>query len=258
MMNELQGQNNSHAFIIASPDVGLREKKALELACRFICEEQGKAPCFQCRSCRNVLAGYHPDLIEISRKSDDKGKLKREIQVDQIRFMAADAYIRPTQSEKKVYLIKDAGFMNIPAQNAALKILEEPPAYAVFILCAESAETLLPTVRSRCTLIRVSGEKAGAVSELAEEYILIAAKKDPAKLCAFFGAHEALDTEKTAAFVSAVRFCLSGFLSLKKNYNGLTREDAFRLLSLCDRAEEYLRLNVGAKHIMGMLCVLTV
>ncbi len=260
MINEAKSktQNNSHAFIIASPDVGLREKKALELACGFICDEQGKAPCYQCRSCRSVLAGYHPDVIDISRKSDDKGKLKREIQVEQIRLMAADAYIRPTQAEKKVYIIKDAGFMNIPAQNAALKILEEPPSYAVFILCADSAETLLATVRSRCTLIRVSGERAGEASALAEEYISLAARKNPAKLCAFFGAHESLDTEKTAEFVSAVRFCLSGFLSQKREYKGLTREDAFRLLSLCDRAEEYQRLNVGSKHIMGLLCVLTV
>ena len=260
MINEVQSkaQKTSHAFIIASPDVELREQKALELALSFICEEQEKTPCLQCRSCRSVLAGYHPDVIDISRKSDDKGKLRREIQVEQIRLMAADAYVRPSQAEKKVYLIKDAGLMNIPAQNAALKILEEPPAYAVFILCADSAEALLATVRSRCTLIRVSGEKSRAENELAEEYISLAARKNPAKLCAFFGAHEALDTEKTAAFVSGVRFCLNGFLSMKKEYTGLTREDAFRLLSLCDMAEEYLRLNVGAKHIMGMLCVLTV
>lgn len=251
-------QQNSHAFIIASPDAEKREKKALELACSFVCLRQGQFPCMECQSCKNVLAGFHSDVIDISRKIDDKGKIKREIQIEQIRHMAADAYVRPQQAEKKVYLIKDAGTMNIPAQNAALKILEEPPAYAVFILCADSAEALLATVRSRCTVIRVEGEKKGAESELAEEYISLASRKSPAKLCAFFGKHEALDTERTAAFVSDVRFCLNSFICMKKEYSGLTREDAFRLISLCDRADEYLRLNVGTKHVLGLFCVLTV
>ncbi len=260
MINEMLSgaKHNSHAYIIVSPDSEQREKKALELACSFVCLRQGQYPCMECQSCKNVLAGFHPDVIDISRRSDDKGKLKREIQVEQIRYMASDAYIRPQQAEKKVYLIKDAGAMNTPSQNAALKILEEPPAYAVFILCAESAEALLATVRSRCTVIRVEGEKQGRDSELAEEYISLASMENPAKLCAFFGKHEALDAERTAAFVSDVRFCLNSFICMKKEYFGLTREDAFRLISLCDRADEYLRLNVGTKHILGLFCVMTV
>lgn len=260
MINEILGgaKQSSHAYIIASPDAEQREKKALELACSFVCLRQGQAPCMECQSCKNVLAGFHPDVIDISRKTDDKGKQKREIQIEQIRHMAADAYVRPQQAEKKVYLIKDAGTMNIPAQNAALKILEEPPAYAVFILCTDSAEALLATVRSRCTVIRVEGEKRGMESELADEYILLASSKNPAKLCTFFGKNESLDAERTAAFVSDVRFCLNSFISMKKKYSGLTREDAFRLLSLCDRADEYLRLNVGTKHVLGLFCVLTV
>jgi len=148
--------------------------------------------------------------------------------------------------------------MNTAAQNAALKILEEPPAYAVFVLCVDSEEALLPTVRSRCVVIRIAGEKPGAESELAEEYICLAAGGSHAKLCAFFGKQEALDTEKVSDFVRDVRFCLNGFLCMRKEYIDLTRADAFRLLSVCDRADEYLRLNVGAKHIMGLFCVLTV
>ncbi|PKM72511.1 MAG: hypothetical protein CVU91_08980 [Firmicutes bacterium HGW-Firmicutes-16] len=249
---------DSHAYIIASPDVERREKKALDIACYFLCEGQAKRPCMECPACRNVLAGFHPDIIDVSRKSDDKGNKKRDIQVEQIRHMASDAYVRPSQADKKVYLIRDAGTMNISAQNAALKILEEPPEYAVFILCTDSAESLLATVRSRCTAILLTGEKLGNESELAEEYITLAAKRDEAKLCTFFGKHEALDTERVGEFVSDVRFCLNSFISLKKKYNNLTREDAFRLLSLCDRADDYLRLNVSAKHVMGLLCVLTI
>lgn len=257
-MSEKRGLISSHAYIIASPDSEQREKKALEIACTFLCESEGQRPCMKCPACRNVLAGYHPDLIDISRKTDDKGNKKKELQVDQIRQMASDAYIRPSQSNKKVYIVRDASTMNAAAQNAALKILEEPPEYAVFILCADSAEALLATVRSRCAVIRLTGEKAGKESETAEEYISLAVKKDESRLCAFFGKLEALDNERVSAFVSELRFCLNSFIGLRKKYNGLTREDAFRLLALCDRADEYLRLNVGAKHVIGMFCVLTV
>ncbi|MEA4894861.1 MAG: hypothetical protein VB064_06325 [Oscillospiraceae bacterium] len=248
----------SHAYIIASPDAELRNKKAFETACYFLCAGQEKRPCMECPACRSVLSGFHPDVIQISRKSDEKGNIKRDIQVEQIRQMASDAYVRPSQSDKKVYIIRDAGTMNASAQNAALKILEEPPEYAVFILCVDSAESLLATVRSRCTVIRLQGVKQGNGSELAEEYISLAAGKDEIGLCSFFGKHETMDAERAGEFVSDIRFCLGSFIGLTKKYDNLTREDAFRLLTLCDRAEAYLRLNVGPKHVMGMLCVLTV
>ena len=248
----------SHAYIIASPDAEQRKSKALELACYFLCEARNERPCMRCPACRNVLAGFHPDLIDVVRKSDDKGKLKRDIQVDQIRHMAADAFVRPTQADKKVYLISEADAMNVQAQNAALKILEEPPEYAVFILSVESAEALASTIRSRCVLIRLAGAKAGQKSVLAEEFLLLAAQKDEAKLCTFFGKRDNLDAEQLSTFIDEIRFGLNESIRLKNKYPGLTREEAFRLLSLCDRADAYLRLNVGAKHILGLLCVLTI
>lgn len=258
MNKESEINTKAHAYIIASPSVEKREKRALKIACSHVCKNQEQAPCFECSACRNTLAGLHPDVIEISRKIDDKGKVKREIQVEQIRKMAADAYTRPQQAEKKVYIIKDAASMNITAQNAALKILEEPPAYVVIILCADSAEALLATIRSRCIIIREDGEKEGSENELALEYVSLAAKKDSAKLCSFFGRNESIDTEQMNTLINDVKFCLKNVICLEKSYAGLTRNDAVRLLSLCDRAEEYLRLNVGVKHILGMLCVLTI
>lgn len=251
-------KRNSHAYIIASPDVAQREKIAIDLACSFICENQDRSPCLTCAGCKNAIAGFHPDVIDISRRIDDKGKTKRDIQVDQIRQIAADAYVRPQTADKKVYIIRDAGFMNDAAQNAALKLLEEPPKYAVFILCADSSEMLLATIRSRCVIVRAEGEKQGAESELATEYLSLAAKKKPAELCTFFGKCESLDNEQAESFLSEIRFCLNNIISLKKSYAGLSRTDAVRLLSLCDRSDEYMRLNVSVKHIMGMLCVLTI
>jgi hypothetical protein len=172
--------------------------------------------------------------------------------------MAADAHIRPSQAETKVYIVEDAGTMNAFAQNAALKILEEPPAYTVFILCVESAGTLLPTVRSRCVLVRLAGEKPEAGSVLADTYIRLAAEKDEKGVCAFLGKNEGLDAERAGALIEGIRSGLSAFVCFRKDYGGLAREDAFRLLALCDRAEAYLHLNVGVKHVMGMLCALAI
>lgn len=258
MTDRTQKNRKGHAYIVVSTNVQMREKAAYELACSFVCEQGDEFPCLECRSCREVFLGIHPDVAEITRKTDDKGKIKKEILVEQIRQMAADAYVRPQQAERKVYIIKEADLMNIQAQNAALKIFEEPPSYAVFILCSDSEESLLPTVRSRCAVIRVKGEKETEVSSLAEEYITLAAKKNQAELSAFFGKNESIDAERMGAFIESVRICLYNAATGKKNYSGFSKNDAFRLLSLCDRAEEYLRLNVGVKHIVGLFCVLTI
>ena len=248
---------SSHAYIIASRDAKLRENEARLLACRFLCDGPGERPCLSCPACKLVLAGRHPDLLVIARKSDEKGNKKRELQVDQIRQMAADAYVRPSQAAKKVYLIEDAGQMNLAAQNAALKILEDPPPYAVFLLLTDSAEALLPTVRSRCAVLRPKPAQAmeQPEHELAEEYLALAARGDEPGLCACMGRNEALDGEKLGELVLAAKAILAAFLCGRRQLEGLRRQDAFRLIALLDRADEYLRLNAGAKHVLGMLCV---
>ncbi len=250
---------SSHAYIIASQDATLRENEAKLLACRFLCDSTGERPCLTCPACKLVLAGRHPDLLIIARKIDEKGNKKRDLQVDQIRQMAADAFIRPSQAAKKVYLIEDAGLMNSAAQNAALKILEDPPHYAVFLLLTDSAEALLPTVRSRCALLRPQPDKATAPEpvehELAEEYLTLLARGDEPGLCAFMGRNEAMDGEKLGGLIAAAKAHLAAFLCGRGRLEGVNRKEAFRLLALLDRADEYLRLNVGAKHVLGLLCV---
>ncbi len=90
-----------------------------------------------------VLEGQHPDSIEFD------GSVTTE-QVKRIREMRASVYVRPFECESKVYIIRNAHVLKEPAQNALLKILEEPPKYAVFYLLTDSSEKLLPTIRSRC------------------------------------------------------------------------------------------------------------
>ena len=105
----------------------------------------GERPCGRCAPCRKVSSGVHPDVTVISGPGEGK-----PITVDQVRALRSDAYIRPNEGERKIYLLEQADRMNQSAQNAMLKLLEEGPAYAVFLLLAENGGGLLQTVRSRC------------------------------------------------------------------------------------------------------------
>ena len=152
-------QKLSHAYILSSASENARMGKAFYLAEKMLCQSEGERPCGVCRDCRKVKARVHPDLAVVERITDDKGKQKKEILVDQVRAMGADAYILPNEAAEKVYIIKDADTMNEQAQNAALKILEEPPKGVHFILCVSNPERLLVTVRSRCVLVSCAGEE---------------------------------------------------------------------------------------------------
>ena len=139
----------SHAYLIAAPDIEAAFSRAGELAAAAVCTGEGEKPCRRCRACRKVAENIHPDVITLARLEDDKGRPKREIGVDQIRQLSADACIMPNEAPRKVYISREAETMNVPAQNAALKLLEEPPLGALFLLCTTNASQLLPTGRSR-------------------------------------------------------------------------------------------------------------
>jgi DNA polymerase III delta prime subunit len=85
----------------------------------------------------------------------DREKDKKEIRVDQMRAVSSDMAILPNDGDKKIYIIKHADTMNVPAQNAMLKALEDPPNHVIFILSLENPALLLPTVRSRCIEVTV-------------------------------------------------------------------------------------------------------
>lgn len=133
----------SHFYLISGPAGSGKHTLAQLLAAAALCTGSQK-PCCQCSHCRKVLSGTHPDLITV----DDPEK--KNIPVELIRTARADIYIQPNEAERKVYLIPRAHDMLPPSQNALLKILEEPPAYGVFILLADNPEKMLPTIRSRC------------------------------------------------------------------------------------------------------------
>ena len=114
------------------------------LAAGILCESAEPRPCGTCLSCRKVSEGVHPDLTVI-----DEGE--NELKVDLARRIKAENAIIPNDGARRVTVIRHAQNLNPMAQNALLKELEEPPAFAFFVLTAEQPDTLLQTVRSRCT-----------------------------------------------------------------------------------------------------------
>lgn len=248
----------SHAYILSaqSREEGIRT--ARRLAAAAVCTASGPVPCMKCRSCRKVAEGIHPDVISVARLVDDKGRQKKEITVDQVRRMAADSYVLPNEAARKVYIIEDADMMNVQAQNAALKLLEEPPAGVMFILCAENAQLLLPTVRSRCADLQCGGgrpdDDSGSLS-LAAEYFKAVASGSASKLCSFCFANDGLDSRAASGFVDSALDLLADMLCARADDQGLSRKQLMRLYTLLRRCEAYLKVNTGVKHIFGLLAV---
>lgn len=132
----------SHFYIISGPEGSGKHTLAKLLAAAILCQGHDK-PCLSCNPCRKVRDGNHPDLITV----DDPEH--KTVAVRIVREFRDDVFIRPNESEYKIYLLPQE--LGIEGQNALLKILEEPPRYGVFILLTDNPGRLLPTVRSRCT-----------------------------------------------------------------------------------------------------------
>ena len=152
----------SHAYLITGGGGDSGAAFAGRLAAAYLCEGD-TPPCGRCRACRKVGKGSHPDLSRTAPPPD-----KAEITVEQIRALRADAYVRPNEGRRKVYVIDPADAMNPAAQNALLKVLEEGPAYAAFLLVSDRPGKLLDTVRSRCELLSLPREDALPGPELLE------------------------------------------------------------------------------------------
>lgn len=138
----------SHFYLLCGPRGSGKHTLARLLAAAILCREPN-SPCLHCRVCRKILDGNHPDFITV----DDPEE--KNVSIDRIRQARADIYIQPNESDHKIYLFPRAQDMGLPSQNALLKVLEEPPKYGVFILLIDNPDKLLPTVRSRCTQLRL-------------------------------------------------------------------------------------------------------
>ena len=154
----------SHAYIINGERNSGKEFIAKVFAMALECTDRKDGePCQVCHSCKQALSGNHPDIIFVSHEKPNV------IGVDDIRNQInGDVAIKPYSSPKKIYIMNEGEKMTVQAQNAILKTIEEPPEYAVIMLLTENAEALLPTIRSRCVMMKLRNIK----DQLVKKYLM--------------------------------------------------------------------------------------
>jgi DNA polymerase III delta' subunit len=149
-----------HALLISGPPAVGKTTLALDLAAGLLCDDPDPAarPCRACRACRLVDRGIHPDLHRLAPSGPaDQIRIGDRDRPDAgtIRRLASDLVLLPVEGGARVAILERADRMTDDAQTALLKTLEEPPAGVTIVLCADDEERLMPTVRSRCTRIRL-------------------------------------------------------------------------------------------------------
>ena len=174
-------ENNrvSHAYILNGERGSGKKMLANLFAMTLLCETGDNEPCGKCHSCKQAESGNHPDIIRVTHEKPNS------ISVDDIRTQVNNTVdIKPYQGPYKVYIIPQADMMTPQAQNAILKTIEEPPSYAVFLLLTENAETLLPTINSRCVMLKLRNIKYTLIKKYLMENLEIPDYK--ADMCTAF------------------------------------------------------------------------
>lgn len=205
LARSLQTGHISHCYLITGPQGSGKHTLARLLAAAILCQGRDK-PCGVCHPCRKVLEGGHPDFI--TWEDPDYQKIPVKLIRETFR---PDVFIKPNESEHKIYMISQE--LGLEGQNALLTILEEPPAYAVFLLLADNPQKLLPTVRSRCRELKLSALPRQLLEERLSRDFPQASREDLRRAAersgGFLGQAKALLEEglslppQTAAFVRA-------------------------------------------------------
>ena len=163
IQNAVTEDKVSHAYIMNGERGSGKKMLANLFAQTLQCERGGNEPCYECHSCKQALSGNHPDIIMVQHEKPSS------ISVDEIRVQVnEDIQVKPYSSKYKIYIIPEADLMTQQAQNALLKTIEEPPSYAIIILLTENAQKLLPTICSRCVMLKLRNIK----DQLVKKYLM--------------------------------------------------------------------------------------
>lgn len=181
-----------HAIMLVA---GNAMNVAMEISSSIVCQNKTFPSCGMCVHCRKMAKKIHPDVIIVSGKSS--------IQVDQIREMRMDAHVLPNDGDRKVYIIQEAQTMTESAQNAFLKILEQPPTGVYFILVVSDRRGIIDTIRSRVVEFTVKEErKKITVGELPQQLLTACIRRDELMVCSIIDQGFAGDRNKALVFLS--------------------------------------------------------
>lgn len=231
----------------------------------LVCRGEEK-PCMKCPDCRKIENNGHPDIFETD---GIKGKSKY-FSVDAVREIRSNAFIVPNESDKKIYILKNGQNMNEQAQNALLKILEEPPSYVYFIIVSTSKSAMLETILSRVQVYSILGDEE-EIDEKEEQTV-------KNMISALLSVNELKLLEETAVFQKNNRYARrvlvilsevfrdalvkkSGF-SREVKFSGevsalclkLTSKSLLRLVNTCDELIESIDRNCNNNLLLVRMC----
>lgn len=250
----------SHALLFTGP--GDRLAAARFAASAFQCTEQSR-PCGVCPACRKVREDIHPDVITVR---DGEHKF---ISVDTVREVRRDAYIRPNEGARKVYIFPDCALLTEQDQNVLLKLVEEGPPYAAFLFCAENPAAALQTLRSRCVELKLQPSAPPLPEEAGDGLCrcLLKRKRGSAAELAVRLEKKKLSREDLAALLERSESLCSQALVLL--YGGraedgdralaeelgsrLTKPQILRTIELMRKYRRECGYNVGPGHVLGAL-----
>ena len=255
----------SHALLFTGS--GDRLAAARYAAAALECTADGVRPCGVCEGCRKVRSGIHPDVTVV------RDEQHKNLSVDVVRQVRADAYIRPTEGRRKVYLFPDCALLTEQDHNVLLKIVEEGPPYAAFLFCAENSAVVLQTLRSRCVELKLhpAQERGGAESQAAEELCrcLGSRRRGAVTELAVRLERKKTSREDLAALLERSRAAFSAALLLLYGQQpdpidreiapflakNLTKTQIMRTIELLQKYHGECVYNVGPSHVLGALAV---
>jgi len=150
------------AYLFVGPRGVGKKLTALTFAKVLNCKRKGVDSCEECSSCQKINHLNHPNVRIISGEEES-------IKIEQIRSLKRETGYRIYEGRKRVWIIEEAGKLSLEASNSLLKILEEPPPDTLFILIIQTLEDVLPTIRSRCQIIRFSPLSSREIEKILRE-----------------------------------------------------------------------------------------
>ncbi len=258
-----EGERFPHAVLLEGGPGSGTDRLAADLARAAVCLSPGEKPCGVCSGCVKAAAGSHPDIFTVDGDADT-----RAFPVDTIRQIRSDAYVRPNEAPRRVFVLLGVQNMSEISQNALLKVLEEPPRNVFFVLTAVSAAALLPTVRSRVQVFSAAGgglpgdwetaeRLARAVLAPAEAELVFAAAGFAGNRETFRGVlrqlsalfRDALAGRSGGTAMISGREETAAFLS-----GGLTRRSLMRMLEETETARAALEQNANTALLAADYC----
>lgn len=234
LQNAISQKKIAHAYIIQGERFSGKEFITKVFAAALQCEKQGTEPCGECRSCRQVQSGNQPDIIYVRHERPNS------IGVEDVRSQVnSDIAIMPYSSPCKIYIINEGEMLTDQAQNALLKTLEEPPAYAVLIILTTNLEALLPTILSRCVVLHMKPVQDGLVKEYLKKELMIPDYK--ADICVAF-ARGNIGRAKQLASSEDFENIRNEALSLVKNIRNM---ELHEVMAAVRKIGEYHQMNIN-------------